>query len=167
VENRIPDEAIPLRPLFLNGVISMMNAASPKLKEENRPNPLLEKAKEVGSQAVGKAKEAMASVGEMASKGVTAVGKEADNLTASAGAGIKKLGDLIGENTPHEGVLGNASQTVAKTLHEGGQYLEDAKLSGLAEDVTQLIKRNPIPAILVGIGVGIGLGLLLRRGLRS
>lgn len=127
-----------------------------KNKEENRATPSLEKAKE-----------AVASVSAMASQAAAAVGKEADNLTASAGTGIKQLGDLIGEKAPHEGMLGSASQSVAKTLQEGGKYLEEAKLSGMADDLTKLIQRNPIPAILAGIGVGIGLGLLMRRTLRS
>jgi ElaB/YqjD/DUF883 family membrane-anchored ribosome-binding protein len=146
----------------------MVNATTnTKNKEDNRAMPNLEKAKDAGIQTVGKAKEVVASVGEMAGQAVSAVGKEADNLTASAGTGIKQLGDLIGEKAPHEGMLGNASQTVAKTLQEGGKYLEEAKLSGMAEDLTKMIQRNPIPSILVGIGVGIGLGLLLRRTLRS
>jgi hypothetical protein len=138
-----------------------------KAKEDNRATPLLEKVKDAGSQAADMAKAAAASVGEMASQTAAAVGKEANNLTAGAGTGIKKLGDLIGAKGPHDGVLGSASQAVAETLKEGGQYLEDAKLSGMFEDVTQLIRRNPVPALLVGIGLGIGMGLLLRRVLRS
>jgi ElaB/YqjD/DUF883 family membrane-anchored ribosome-binding protein len=146
----------------------MVNATSnTKNKEENRTNPSLEKAKDIGSQTASLAKDAATSMGEMASQVAAAAGKEADHLTASAGTGIKKLGDLIGEKAPHDGMLGSASQTVAKTLQEGGQYLEDAKLSGMADDLTKMIQRNPIPAILVGMGLGVGMGLLLRRALRS
>ena len=117
------------------------------------------------TQAAGKAKEAVASVGEMASHAGSAVGamasqtacdvgKKADELTASAGVGIQGLGDRLSKNAPHSGVLGNASQAVAKTVRDGGEYLEGAKLSGMTEDVAQLVRRNPIPAVLIAIGLG-------------
>lgn len=118
----------------------------------------LQKARDAGMQAVDKAKEAVASVGEMATHAATAVGHKADDLTATAGADIKKWGDAISEKAPHEGVVGHASQAVAETIREGGNYIEHAKLSGMADDVTQLIRRNPIPALLVGISVGFLLG---------
>lgn len=115
--------------------------------------------------AADKAKEAAAYLGEMASRAASAlgamanqaansVGTEADDLTASAGAGIRGLGDKLGKNAPHAGVLGNVSQSVASTVKEGGEYLEDAKLSGMTGDIARLIRRYPIPAALIGIGLG-------------
>lgn len=117
------------------------------------------------SQAEGKARDAAADVGEMAVHAASAVGamatqaasdvgKRADEVTASAGLGIQGLSDRLSQNAPQSGMLGTASQAVAKTLHGGGEYLEDAKLSGMTEDLAQLIRRNPIPAVLVGIGLG-------------
>jgi hypothetical protein len=35
-------------------------------------------------------------------------------------------------------------------------------LSGMMGDVTSLIKRNPIPALLIGLGVGVLIGRALR-----
>jgi hypothetical protein len=90
------------------------------------------------------------------------VGKKADDLASSAGAGIKSFGESISQKAPHEGMLGSASQAVASTIKEGGRYLEEAGLSGIGEDLTQLIRRNPVPAVLVGIGLGFLLGRLLR-----
>ncbi|MEK6261651.1 MAG: hypothetical protein AABP62_23880 [Planctomycetota bacterium] len=141
--------------------------------------------KQEWAPTVDKAKEAAASVGEMAGNAVAAVGamasqaacdagamasqaacdvgKKADDLTASAGVGIQQWGDRLSKNVPHEGVLGSASQAFAKTIQDGGEYLEDAKLSGMTEDVARLIRRNPIPAVLIAIG----LGCLLARSLRS
>lgn len=117
------------------------------------------------TQAAGKAQEAVASVGEMASHAGSAVGamanqaacdvgKKADQITASAGVGIQELGDRLSQHAPHAGVLGSASQAVAKTVRDGGEYLEGAKLSGMTEDLAQLVRRNPIPAILIAIGLG-------------
>jgi hypothetical protein len=99
----------------------------------------------------------------MATDAARSVGKTADNLTATAGGGIRKLGDTLSATAPHEGMLGSASQTVANTIKEGGQYIEDAKLSGIAKDLTNLIRRNPMPAILLGVGVGFLLGQAMGR----
>ena len=129
--------------------------------------------KQEWAQAAGKAKDAASSVGEMASHATSAVGamagraacdvaKEADELTASAGVCIQGLGDRLSKNTPHSGVLGNASQAVAGAVKEGGEYLQGVKLSGMTEDVAHLIRRNPIPAVLIAIGLGWFVGRKLR-----
>ena len=134
--------------------------------------PTVDKAKE----AADKTKAAAASVGELASDAACAVGamasqaacdagamasqaacdvgKKADNLTASAGVGIQQWGDRLSKNAPHDGVVGSASQAFAKTIREGGEYIEDAKLSGITEDLAVLIRRNPIPAVLIALGLG-------------
>jgi hypothetical protein len=59
-------------------------------------------------------------------------------------------------------MLGKASEAVASTLEKGGSYLQDKNLSGMADDVTEMIKRNPIPAVLIGVGLGFLLGRTLR-----
>jgi len=146
---------------------------NPKGKEENRMNPTMEqakdvasqaydKAKDVASQAYDKAKDTATSVGEMVSNAASSVGKTADHLASSAGAGIKNLGETLREKAPHEGMLGNASQTVANTIRESGKYLEEAGLSGIGKDLTELIRHNPVPAVLVGMGIGFLIGRVLR-----
>jgi ElaB/YqjD/DUF883 family membrane-anchored ribosome-binding protein len=136
---------------------------NPKNKEDDKAHDPLGKVKEAGTQAIEKGKEAVASVGEMATQAVCAAGKKADDLTATAGSDIKKWGDQLSEKTPHQGLIGQASQAVAGTLQESGLYLEEAKLSGVANDVSKLIQRNPVPAVFIGFG----LGFLLGRALRS
>jgi hypothetical protein len=76
---------------------------------------------------------------------------------------MKSLASSIREHTPRSGVMGTASSAVANTLESGGRYLEEEGLRGIGEDLTNLIRRNPIPALLVGIGVG----YLLARATRS
>jgi len=155
-----------------------------KGKEENRANPTIDKAKDVAGQAYDKAKDiasqaydkakdvassagqmvsnAASSVGSMVGNAASSVGQSADNLTSSAGSQLKNLGETIRDKAPHEGMLGSASQTVANTLRDSGRYLEEAGLSGIGEDLTQLIRRNPMPAVLVGVGIGFILGRMLR-----
>ena len=130
--------------------------------------------KEEWNQATNKAREAVASVGEIAnqagcavgaiaSQAVCEVGRKADDLTASAGIGIQELGDRFSKNAPHSGVLGSASQAVARGVKDSGEYLEGAKLSGMTEDVEMLIRRNPIPAVLIAVGLGWFVAHKLRR----
>ena len=150
----------------------MSNSTFPPIA--NRFDGVADKAKEAAanvgeaaSQAVhvtrDLASDAGCAVGSMASQAACDVGQKANDLTASAGAGIKGLGDKLSQNAPRTGMVGNASQAVAKSVHDGGQYLEDAKFTGMVEDVAQLIRRNPIPAVFLAIG----LGWVVARKMRS
>jgi len=122
----------------------------------------VDKAKDVAGQAVDKAKEAASSVGEMIGHTASNVGRRADDLTSSAGSSIKNFGDTIREHAPQEGMIGDAAKSVASTTKQVGRYLEEEGLSGMFDDMTNLIKRNPIPAILVGVGLGVLIGRVMR-----
>ena len=144
-----------------------------------------DKAKESASGALDKAKDAAAHVGQAVSGAASAVGHKAsevastvghkaadiastvghkaEDATAAVGRGMENLGEKVREKGPESGFLGKATESVAGALESGGKYLEERKLSGMAEDFTDLIRKNPIPALLMGIG----LGFLLARTLRS
>ena len=150
----------------------MSNSISPPIA--NRFEGAADKAKEAvanvgdaASQAVHVAREfaseTSCAAGSIANQAVCDVGQKANDLTANAGAGIKGLGDKLSQNAPRSGLVGNASQSVAKAVHDGGQYMEDAKFSGIVNDVAQLIRRNPIPAVFLAIG----LGWVVARKMRS
>jgi len=132
-------------------------------KDNNPAGDTMEKVKEFGTQVADKAKEAVSSVGEMASHAATNLGKKADDLAASAGHNVKNLGDKLEEQGPHGGMLGQASHAVAGTLRTSGDYMEHARLSGMADDMTGMIRRHPLTAV----GIGVGLGFLLGRVLRA
>jgi len=142
----------------------MANSTTSSKGNEARQNvgQAFDKAKDVAGQAMDKAKDAASSVGEMASNVASNVGRKADDLTSSAGSGIKHFGDQIREHGPQGGMLGGATKTVADTTKQVGRYLEEEGLSGMFEDMTKLIKRNPIPAILVGVGLGVLIGRVMR-----
>jgi len=164
----------------------MANPTSSPKKEENRSgtHQAMDKARDAGSQAMDKAKGAASAVGDMVGNAASAVGhsvgsaassigqsvsgaasaagQKADDWTSSAGAGLKQLGETIGQRAPHEGMLGSASQAVADTVTNTGKYIEEAGLSGMMDDVTQVIRRNPFPAVLIGLGIGVLIGRALR-----
>jgi hypothetical protein len=123
----------------------------------------VDKVKEAGAAAYDKAKGAAESVGEMATQAACAVGHKADDLTGAAGHEIKAFGDTLAKKSPHEGMAGHASQAVADTIKSAGRYLEDGKLSGMAQDVEQVIKNHPIPALLICFGIGVCIGRAMKN----
>jgi hypothetical protein len=91
------------------------------------------------------------------------LGQKAEDATAAVGCGMQSLAGTIREKIPQGGKLGEASAAVARSLDQGGRYLEKEGLQGIGDDLTNLVRRNPIPALLLGIGVG----YLLARATRS
>jgi hypothetical protein len=90
-------------------------------------------------------------------------GNKAESAVGAMGCGMQSLAQNIREHTPESGIVGSAASAVADTLDRGGHYLESQGLKGMAQDVTNLIRRNPIPALFIGIG----LGFLIARATRS
>jgi len=133
-----------------------------------------EKAKDTASNIADKARDTAANVadkaGDMAQKAyekaghyASVAGDKADNAVESVGGGMKSFAGTIRENMPNKGMLGGASESVAGALESGGRYLEEKGLSGIGGDVTDLIKRNPIPAVLLALGLGFLLASASRR----
>ena len=89
--------------------------------------------------------------------------ERAEQATEAVGAGMESLGKAIREHEPHDGVLNVAGEAVANKLEAGGRYLEEHGLKGIGEDLTNMIRRNPVPALLIGVGIG----LLFARIMRS
>lgn len=90
------------------------------------------------------------------------IGGKAEYAAVAVGAGMESLGETIREHSPKEGILGNASYAVSDRLESGGHYLEEKGLKGIGEDVTNMIRSNPVPALLVGIGLGFLLAKIMR-----
>jgi hypothetical protein len=82
------------------------------------------------------------------------VGNMAEDATCAVGSGLKSVGQSIREHSPQEGRFGQASSAVARTLEGTGNYLQEEGLKGLGTDLTQMIKNNPLPSLLIGVGLG-------------
>jgi hypothetical protein len=131
------------------------------MASSNNPRDHVDKARDALSTAADKGREAASAVGGAVSQAASAVGRAADSATQSAGSGMRNLGETIREHSPQGGVLGTPAQAVASGLEKGGHYLEKEGLSGMMDDVTDLIRRNPVPALLIGIGIGFLIGRTL------
>jgi hypothetical protein len=127
----------------------------------------IDKARDLASSAGHLAGQAASSAGHLASQAASTAGqyasKAADTATSSVGSGMESLGHTVRDNAPHSGMLGSAASTVANTLEQGGRYIREEGLGGMTEDVTNAIRRNPIPAVLCAVAVG----FLLARATRS
>jgi len=112
----------------------------------------MEQAKDLGQRAMRSAGDAATFVGKKAEQGTTAVAEQ-----------MESLGKRVREAVPQTGVLGGASSTVADYLEGSGHYLKEHGLSGIGEDLTGVVRRNPIPAILACVAIG----YLIARATRS
>ena len=122
-----------------------------------------EKASDVASKVGDRAQEMASSAMHKAKDVADKAEERTDRALGSMGSGMQSLAGTIRDKGPHEGMLGTASSHVAETLDSGGRYLEQQGIGGLAEDLTDVIRRNPIPAIFVGIACGFLLARALRR----
>jgi hypothetical protein len=123
---------------------------------------LAERASEAAS-AAERAGEVASNVGNRVSEMASGAGRRADRAVSAAGRGVESFAETVRDHGPSSGMLGSATSAVADTIDEAGNYLEEHGLSDIASDLTNLVRRNPIPALLVGFG----LGFLIARVTRS
>lgn len=98
--------------------------------------------------------------------GKSAEGTEDDGtaqVTTAVGEKIGSLAEAIREKAPHEGAVGTAATTVAEKLDVAGSYLQEKDLNHVLGDVSGMIRRYPVPALLIGLGVGYLLARTTRR----
>ena len=87
----------------------------------------------------------------------------ANQATAAVGEQLGSLADVIRDKAPHEGTAGRAATAVAETLGAAGSYLQETQVEHVAGDVTDLIRRYPMPALLMAFGVGYVVARSTRR----
>ena len=91
------------------------------------------------------------------------LGEKAESATKALGAGMLATGKSIREHEPSKGVFHEAGELLASKLESGGMYLNERGLQGVTDDVADLIRHNPMPALLVGLGLGMLLARIVRR----
>jgi len=138
-------------------------ASDVKEKVQDTAQSFTERASETASNVAHRASEAASNVTHRAGEVASNVGRKVDSGVSAAGSGMQSFADTVRDRGPSSGVLGSATSAVADTLENTGEYLETHGLSGIAKDLTDIIRRNPIPALLIGIGVG----FLISRATRS
>jgi hypothetical protein len=111
-----------------------------------------QQAKDAASTAAGKAREY-----------AHVAGDKAEETLHNVGEGMSTLAGTIRQSAPQSGVIGSAAGTVAEQLDAGGRYLREHDFGDIGEELTNVVKRYPIPSLLCVFGVGFLLGGALRR----
>lgn len=132
-----------------------MAASTPVTPQQYQPSQ--------ASQLAGKARDAAANVAGRARDAASSLGSRAEDATFSVGNTMQSLAGTMRDKVPQGGMLGNVASTVAGTLESSGRYLQQEGLQGMAESVTNMIRRNPIPAMIVGVGLGCFLARVTSR----
>jgi hypothetical protein len=97
---------------------------------------------------------------EEAASAATATGSQS---IASVGEKIESLAGTIREKAPHEGTIGTAATAVAEKLDAAGSYLQTKDVDHMVEDLSGLVRRYPIPSLLIGLGIGFLIAKSTRR----
>ena len=90
-------------------------------------------------------------------------GEKADDAVGAVGSGMKSVADTLREKAPDSGVLGTVASKTADTLDSAGCYLRDEGVTGILEDMTNCMRRNPTAVLLTGLGLGVLLAYATRR----
>jgi hypothetical protein len=94
---------------------------------------------------------------------VSKAGQKADEAVGAVGCGMESLADTIREKGPESGILGNVTSKTAQTLDSAGRYLRDEGVTGMLQDATNCMRRNPGAVLLCGLGLGFLLAYATRR----
>jgi ElaB/YqjD/DUF883 family membrane-anchored ribosome-binding protein len=114
-------------------------------------------------EAKGAAKDAAANIGQQAREYVSKAGEQAQDTLHSVGEGISSLAGTLREKAPHSGPLGAAAGTVAQQLDASGRYLREHDFGDIGKDLSDIVRRHPIPSVLCVFGIGFLLGGTMRR----
>jgi hypothetical protein len=134
----------------------------------------IENAKEKGREAAtsagqafqeakGAVKEGASNLGQQAREVASKAGDKTEDALHSVGQGMSSLAGSIRHSAPQGGMLGSAAGTVAEQLDAGGRYLREHDLGDIGEDLSNVVRRYPIPSLLAVFGIGFLLGGALRR----
>lgn len=94
---------------------------------------------------------------------------EASNSSQTAqprsamGEKIDALAEAIRERAPQEGPIGTAATAITEKLDAAGSYLHAIDVDQMVDDVATVIRRYPLPSLLIALGIGYLLARATRR----
>ena len=93
----------------------------------------------------------------------SAAATAANQATSAVGEQLGSLAGMIRDKAPSEGTVGRAATAVADKLGAAGSYLQEKKVEHVTGNVTDLIRRYPMPSLLIALGIGYLLARSTRR----
>lgn len=83
----------------------------------------------------------------------------AATVTSAAQNVASRVTETVGTAvTKAQEIAGSAATAVTDRVAGVGTYVQDKGVRGLSEDLPELIRRYPVPALLIGLGIGFILG---------
>ena len=134
-----------------------------KGKVQELASSVVLKAEDVAADVTHKAQDWAGNVADKAQETAAAVMHKTDDGIAAVGHQINALGGKLRDAASRNGALGTAANAVADELQAEGRYLEGHGLEAIGNDLTEVVRRHPIPSLLVGFGIGCLLGMTLLR----
>jgi len=86
-----------------------------------------------------------------------------DDALASMGQRMSSVAGSLRQAAPRSGVVGSTAGAVADGLESGGRYLQEHGVGDMVNDLTGVIRRNPLPSLGIAFGVGFLIGMVSRR----
>src|SRR4051812_41971464 len=80
------------------------------------------------------------SVAEKTKEVASSIGEKVEGAAGAVGSTLENFGSAIRQREPASGMLHDAGEAIAARLEGTGRYLEQQGLSGIGEDVTNLIR---------------------------
>ena len=87
-----------------------------------------------------------------------------ETVTATAQDVASRLTETVDEVTAKaQETAATAASTVTDTVKGAGAYLQEKGMGQITGDLTALVRRYPVPSLLIGLGIGYLLGRTLGR----
>jgi len=125
-------------------------------KARDMASSAVETVRDTASNVADRAKDMASNVADTARDWASTAGHKVSDAASSVGSGLGSLASSARENVP-------GGEYVADALESGTRYFQEHSFRDMADDLSGVIRRNPIPALLIGIGIG----FLLARSTRS
>jgi hypothetical protein len=122
------------------------------------------KAQGAAASAAQKAQGAAASATQKAQDVASTVAQKADDALSSVGSGMSSLAGTLRDRGPQSGMLGGAASGLASGLESTGHYLQGHGVGDMFGDLSNVVRRHPIPALLGGFCLGYMLARVTSRG---
>lgn len=114
-----------------------------------------EKAKEALNAGIESGRQAFDEAKDVAGAGIHAAQLKVGSAIGIARDAASNFASSVSDAAAYAGHKAeDATGSVGGALESTGHYLKEDGLHHIASDVTDLIRRNPVPAMLIGIGLG-------------
>ncbi|HEX9870688.1 MAG TPA: hypothetical protein VGC99_19260, partial [Candidatus Tectomicrobia bacterium] len=102
---------------------------------------------------------------QMEASEVSQIGETVHTAARDAAARLTETAGAVGATVQE--TAATAARSVADTVKGAGGYLQTTGMDQITGDVAGLIRRYPVPAVLIGLGIGLLVGRSLAKATRT